>query len=118
MNEKIYNQALQDFTKFSLEDKKDNLLKLIDAFGNTHPVFWEIKEDIETRTYTDKQYIDIYQIVLKSMYEMKKEWVNAGIERIQKLHNFLMELKTKEEDENKKEGDVDLRLEKVLSLLQ
>lgn len=118
MNEHLYTEALQEFIPLSLDDKKKKLLELIAAFGNTHPVFWEITQDIQSWEYDNGQYIDIYKIVLKSMYEVEKEWLDVGVERIEKLHNFLIQLKSKEAEENKKEWDIDVRLDKVLSTLQ
>lgn len=93
-------------------------MELIASFGNTYPIFWEIKKDIETLNYTDEQYIDIYKIVLKSMYEVEKEGLEIGVQRIEKLHDFLMQLKEKEAEENKNAGDIDMWLNKVLSILQ
>jgi flagellar biogenesis protein FliO len=68
--------------------------------------------------YNDEQYIDIYKIVLKSMYEVEKKWLDVGVKRVEQLHDFLMQLKAKEAEENKKAGDIDIWLEKVLSTLQ
>jgi hypothetical protein len=53
--------------------------------------------------YDNEQYIDIYKIVLKSMYEVEKEGLDVGVQRVEKLHTFLMKLKAKEAEENKKE---------------
>ncbi|HMS91204.1 MAG TPA: hypothetical protein PKC87_03235 [Candidatus Absconditabacterales bacterium] len=118
MNEHVYTNALKEFIPLVLEEKKGKLIKLIANFRNTHPIFGEITQDIQTLDYTDKQYIDIYKIVLKSMYDVEKEGLEIGIERIEKLHKFLMQLKAKESEENKKEGDIDIWLDKVLSTLQ
>lgn len=118
MNEHIYTEALQEFTPLSLDEKKKRLLELIASFGNAHPVFGKLTQDIQAMEYTDEQYIDIYKIVLKSMYEVEKEWLEVGVQRVEKLHTFLMELKAKEAEENKKEWDIDVRLDKVLSTLQ
>jgi hypothetical protein len=49
-------------------------LKLISSFWDKHPIFWKLQQDIQTLVYTDNQYIDLYKIVLKSMYEVEKEW--------------------------------------------
>jgi len=118
MNEHIYTQALQEFTSLSLDNKKKGILELIASFGNSHPIFWELTQDIQTLEYTDAQYIDIYKIILKSMHEVEEEGIEMGIQRIEKLHMFLMQLKAKEAEENKHEGDVDEWLNKVLSILQ
>jgi hypothetical protein len=72
MNEHLYTEALQEFIPLSLDEKKKRLLELIASFRNTHPVFSQITKDIQTSNYTDGQYIDIYKIVLKSMYEVEK----------------------------------------------
>ena len=118
MNEHLYTQALQEFTPLSLEEKKKWILDLVASFGDSHPVFWELTQDIQTLEYDNEQYIDIYKIVLKSMYEVEKEWLEVGVQRIEKLHNFLVQLKAKESEENKKEWNIDVRLDKVLSSLQ
>lgn len=118
MKEHIYTQALQEFTSLSLDEKKKKLLELIASFGNAHPVFWELTQDIQTLEYNNEQYIDIYKIVLKSMYEVEKKWLDVGIKKIEQLHGFLLQLKAKEAEENKREGDIDLWLDKVLSTLQ
>ncbi|MCX6823770.1 MAG: hypothetical protein NT085_01475 [candidate division SR1 bacterium] len=118
MNEHVYTQALQEFIPLSLHEKKERLLKLIASFGNTHPIFEELAQDIQTIEYDNEQYIDIYKVVLKSMYEVEKKGLDVGVERVEKLHTFLMQLKAKEADENKKEGDIDEWLNKVLSSLQ
>jgi hypothetical protein len=52
------------------------------------------------------------------MHEVEEEGIEMGIQRIEKLHMFLMQLKAKEAEENKHEGDVDEWLNKVLSILQ
>jgi hypothetical protein len=39
MNENLYTEALQEFTPLSLEEKKKKILKLLDDFGNAHPIF-------------------------------------------------------------------------------
>jgi len=114
----LYTEALQEFTPLSLDEKKKRLLELIASFGNTHQVFWELKQDIEALEYSNEQYIDIYKIVLKSMYEVEKEWLDVGVKRVEQLHAFLMQLRSKEAEENKKEGDIDIWLDKVLSTLQ
>jgi hypothetical protein len=103
MNEHLYTEALQEFTPLSLDEKKKRLLELIASFGNTHPVFGKLTKDIEKSQYDNKQYIDIYKIVLKSMYEVEKKGLEVGVQRVEKLHTFLIELKTKEAEENKKE---------------
>ena len=118
MSEQVYKNALQEFTPLSLDGKKDKILELIAAFRNTHPVFWKLTQDIQTLIYTNDQYTDIYKIILKSMYEVEQEWVDVGVKRIEKLHEFLMQLRAKEAEENKKQGDIDLWLDKVLSTLQ
>ena len=118
MNEQIYTKALKEFTPLSVTEKKQSLLDLIGSFGDAHPVFWELTKDIQTMEYDDEQYIDIYKIILKSMYEVEKEWLDVGIQRIEQLHNFLVQLKAKEAEENKKEWDIDVWLDKVLSTLQ
>ena len=118
MNEHVYTQALQEFTPLSLDEKKKRLLELIVSFGNAHPIFEELAQDIQTMEYDNEQYIDIYKVVLKSMYEVEKNGLEVGVERVEKLHTFLMQLKAKEADENKKEGDIDEWLNKVLSSLQ
>jgi hypothetical protein len=73
MNEHLYTEALQEFTPLSLDEKKKKLLELIASFGSTHAIFGELKQDIESLEYTNDQYIDIYKIILKSMYEVEKE---------------------------------------------
>ena len=118
MKEHLYTEALQEFTPLALEEKKKMILELVASFGNTHTIFGEITKDIQSLEYSNEQYIDIYKIVLKSMYEVEKEGLEIGVKRIEKLHDFLLQLKTKEAEENKKEGDIDLRLDKVLSTLQ
>jgi hypothetical protein len=118
MSEQVYRNALQEFTPLPLDGKKSALLELIGSFWTLHPVFWELTQDIQTSIYTDEQYIDIYKIVLKSMYEVEQEWLDAWVKRIEKLHDFLMQLKAKEAEENKKQGDIDVRLDKVLTTLQ
>lgn len=118
MNEHIYTQALQQFIPLSLEEKKKKLLDLIASFGNIHSIFWELTQDIQTLEYSNEQYIDIYKIVLKSMYEVEKEWLEIGVKRVEQLHNFLIQLRAKEAEQNKKEGDIDVWLDKVLSTLQ
>lgn len=52
------------------------------------------------------------------MYEVEKEGLEIGVQRIEKLHDFLMQLKEKEAEENKNAGDIDMWLNKVLSILQ
>ena len=37
------------------------------------------------------------------MHEVEKEGIEMGVQRIEKLHMFLMQLKAKEAEENKKE---------------
>ena len=118
MNEYVYTEALQEFTLLSLDEKKKRLLELIASFGNVHPVFGELTQDIKTMEYNNEQYVDIYKIVLKSMYEVEKKWLDIGVQRVEKLHTFLMQLKAKEAEENKKEWDIDIRLDKVLATLQ
>jgi len=118
MNEHLYTEALQEFTPLSLDEKKKRLLELIASFGNAHPVFGELTQDIKTMEYNNEQYVDIYKIVLKSMYEVEKKWLDVGVQRVEKLHTFLMQLKAKEAEENKKEGNIDEWLNKVLSSLQ
>jgi len=118
MSEQIYQQALQEFAPLPLNEKKQKLLDLIESFGNVHPVFWELTKDIQTLKYEDEQYIDIYKVVLKSMYEVEQEWLTVWVQRIEKLHNFLMQLRAKEAEENKNEWDIDLWLDKVLATLQ
>lgn len=118
MNEQVYRQAAEEFMKLTLDQKKQKLLDLIAEFGDAHPIFEKLTEDISSYTYTDKQYMSIYKIILKSMYEVEKEWLKTGVAKIEQLHNFLMELRTKEAEDIKKEGNVDERLDKVLSTLQ
>lgn len=103
MNEHLYTQALQDFFPLPLEQKKTALLELITSFGNKHAVFAEIANDIQTLSFDDEQYIDIYKIILKSMYEAEKQGLSVGVARIEKLHNFLMQLKAREAEYNKKQ---------------
>jgi hypothetical protein len=93
-------------------------LKLISSFWDKHPIFWKLQQDIQTLVYTDNQYIDIYKIVLKSMYEVEKEWLETWVKKIEQLHEFLLELRSKEAEENKKEGDIDVRLNQALNSLQ
>lgn len=52
------------------------------------------------------------------MYEVDQKGLAVGVARVQQLHNFLMELRAKEAEYLKKEGNVDERLDKVLSTLQ
>lgn len=118
MNEHLYTEALQEFTPLSLDEKKQRLLELIASFGNTHPVFGKLTNDIQNSQYDDKQYINIYKIVLKSMYEVEKKGLDAGVQRVEKLHTFLIQLKAKEAEESKKEWDINIRLDKVLGTLQ
>lgn len=118
MNENLYTEALQEFTPLSLEEKKKKILKLLDDFGNAHLIFWEITQDIQTLNYTDKQYIMIYQIILKSMYEVEKNWLEIWIKKIEQLYDFLMQLRAQEAEDTKKEWDIDVWLNKVLSKLQ
>jgi len=73
MNENMYTQALQEFTPLSLDDKKKELLELIATFKNAHPVFEKLTNDIQSLQYNDEQFIDIYKIILKSMYEVEKK---------------------------------------------
>ena len=73
MKENLYSEALQEFIPLSLNEKKKRLLELVASFGNAHPIFEELTQDIQTMEYNDEQYIDNYKIVLKSMYEVEKE---------------------------------------------
>ena len=73
MNEHLYTKALEEFIPLSNNEKKEKLLELISTFGNTHPVFPQLQQDIQTSAYNDSQYTDIYKIVLKSMYEVEKK---------------------------------------------
>lgn len=118
MSEQAYRKAAEEFITLSLDQKKQKLLDLIAAFGNAHPIFWELTKDIKGYTYTDNQYISIYKVILKSMYEVDQKWLVVGIAKIQQLHNFLMELRSKEAEAMKQEGNADERLDKVLSTLQ
>jgi hypothetical protein len=52
------------------------------------------------------------------MYEVEQEGLDIGVKRIEQLHDFLVQLRAKEAEENKKEGDVDTWLDKVLATLQ
>jgi flagellar biogenesis protein FliO len=52
------------------------------------------------------------------MYEVEKNWLDIGVKRVEQLHNFLMQLKAKEAEENQKEWNIDIRLDKVLASLQ
>jgi hypothetical protein len=118
MSEQIYNQALQEFTWLSLSEKKIKLLDLLNAFWTTYSIFGEVMKDIQTLSFTDNQYISIYRIIIKSMEEVDQKGVAAWIERIEQLHKFLMELRAKEAEEAKKEGNADEWLNQVLSTLQ
>ena len=118
MSEQAYRQAAEEFIKLTLENKKKKLLDLIAAFDNAHPIFWQLTEDIETYQYTDNQYVSIYKVILKSMYEIDQKWLAVGVANVQKLHQFLMELRAKEAEEIKQEGNIDEWLDKVLSTLQ
>lgn len=118
MSEQIYRQAAAEFEKLLLDQKKQKLLDLIATFKDAHPIFWELIEDIKNFEYTDNQYTDIYKVILKSMYEMEKEWLAVSVTKIEQLHNFLMELRAKEAEDIKQEGNADERLNKVLSTLQ
>lgn len=72
MSEQIYQQALQEFAPLPLNEKKNKLLELVNSFKDAHPVFKEIREDIQALNYTDAQYIEIYKIILKSVYQVEK----------------------------------------------
>ena len=118
MNEKIYQEAFKEFSLLPREEKKKKLLELVYSFKETHPIFKEIREDIQTITYTDSQYLEIYKILLKSIYQIEKEWIDKGIQKIEQLHNFLVQLRARETEEKKKEWDIDIWLDKVLATLQ
>jgi len=118
MSEQAYRQAAEEFIQLTLENKKKKLLDLIAAFDNAHPIFWQLTEDIKAYKYTDNQYSSIYKIILKSMYEVDQKWLAVGVTKIQELHHFLMELRAKEAEGIKQEGDIDEWLNKVLSTLQ
>ncbi len=118
MNESMYREALTEFTSLPLDEKKKKLLALIEKFENAHPIFEELSKDLQAPWYTDNQYIQIYKILLKSTYEVEQEGLAIAVQRMEQLHNFLVELKAKEIEQNKKDGDIDARLDKVLATLQ
>ena len=118
MSEQAYRQAAEEFIRLTLENKKKKLLNLIAAFDNAHPIFWQLTEDIQAYQYTDNQYVSIYKVILKSMYEIDQKWLAVGVAKVQKLHQFLMELRAKEAEEINQEGNIDEWLDKVLSTLQ
>lgn len=117
MSEQIYRQAAVEFEKLPIDQKKQKLLDLIHTFKNAHPIFETLSKDISEYSYSDNQYISIYKIMLKSIYEIEKEWIEVSITKIEQLHEFLMELRTREAEDIKQEGNADERLAKVLSNL-
>ena len=73
MNKKIYTEALEEFQKFSKEEKKQKLLETIKEFGDVHPIFQEIENDINTIEYSDNILVRIYKIILESIEKIETE---------------------------------------------
>ena len=85
------------------------------SFGEAHPIFWQLREDVQKYTYTDAQYTKIYKIILESINSLHADHAAADLSKLQQLHQVLMQIRQQEADFLHKEGDPDQWLDKALS---
>lgn len=112
---KIYEDAIAKFETISTTEKKDKLLNLINKFWDSHPIFSKLKQAVLGRNYSDANLLVMYKIIVESIRDIENKSFDKWIQRLEQLHEFLSELRKKEESDRNKDWDIEERLNKSLS---
>jgi hypothetical protein len=110
----IYKQSIEEFKALNIQEKKEELLKLLYKFENTDDIFVKLINAVKTKNYSEEILLWIYEVLVKSMEKIEKEDLEAGINHLKELYQTLEKIHKLEEQDRIQEWNPDERLKQVL----
>lgn len=110
----IYKQSIEEFKALNIQEKKEELLKLLYKFENTDDIFVKLINAVKTKNYSEEILLWIYEVLVKSMEKIEKEDLEAGINHLKELYQTLEKIHQMEEQDRLQEWNPDEWLKQVL----
>lgn len=110
-----YNKAIAEFEVLSSEDKKSELLSLLQKFERLDDVFVKLIGAVSTKNYTDRILNWIYKVLVMSLEKIDQMDLQSWLNELQNLFQVLERIHAAEKADRQQEWDPEKWLEQILS---
>jgi len=110
-----YNKAIAEFEVLRSEDKKSELLSLLQKFKNLDDIFIKLIGAVNTKNYTDRILNWIYKVLVMSLEKIDQMDLQSWLNELQSLLQILEKIHAAEIADRQMEWDPEQWLEQILS---
>lgn len=111
----VYNKAIEEFEALSSQEKKTELISLLQKFEKLDVIFVKLIKAVKTKNYTDRILNGIYKVLVSSMEKIDQMDLQEWLDELQKLFQVLERIHAAEMADRQKEWDPEKWLEQVLA---
>ena len=111
----VYNKAIAEFEALSSQEKKTELISLLQKFEKLDVIFVKLINAVNAKNYTDKILNWIYKVLLSSMEKIDQMDLKKWLDELQSLFQVLERIHAAEMTDRQQEWDPEQWLEQVLS---
>lgn len=111
----VYNKAIAEFEALSSQEKKTELISLLQKFEKLDVIFVKLINAVGTKNYTDRILNWIYKVLVASLEKIDQIDLETGLDELQNLFQILEKIHQAEMTDRQQEWDPEQWLEQILS---
>ncbi len=108
-----FQKAIDEFTSYEKEKKRATLISLLTVFQGYGEVIEKLLTITKQENTTDDTMIDIYQVVVNAIDEVKVSNFSEEIDKLASIKKIIEDIRRQEQEEKKKE-DPETLLKKIM----